>query len=159
MMQASGSSAFETKAIQDVYRRLLEGWNHKDAAGMTKVFTANGEMLGFDGSHARGQEEIFSHLAPVFEHHPTARFVSIVKEIRFLSSEAALLRAIAGMVPPGKSDLNPNVNTHHTLFLLKQDGSWRIDLFQNTPAQFHGRPELVQQMTEELRQALNGNEE
>jgi len=27
-------------------------------------------------------------------------------------------------------------------------------LFQNTPAQFHGRPELVQQLTEELRQLL-----
>jgi len=27
-----------------------------------------------------------------------------------------------------------------------------IALFQNTPAQFHGRPELAQQLTEELRQ-------
>jgi hypothetical protein len=31
---------------------------------------------------------------------------------------------------------------------------WRIALFQNTPAQFHGRPELVQQLTEQLRQLL-----
>jgi hypothetical protein len=26
----------------------------------------------------------------------------------------------------------------------------RIVLFQNTPAQFHGRPELVEEMTREL---------
>ncbi len=41
-----------------------------------------------------------------------------------------------------------------TLVAVKSDGKWRILLFQNTPAQFHGRPELVQQMTEELRRLL-----
>jgi hypothetical protein len=30
-------------------------------------------------------------------------------------------------------------------------GNWQIDLFQSTPAQFHGR---VEQMTEELREEL-----
>lgn len=30
----------------------------------------------------------------------------------------------------------------------------RSALFQNTPAQFHGRPELVEALTEELRQLL-----
>ncbi|MGZ4033139.1 MAG: SgcJ/EcaC family oxidoreductase, partial [Tumebacillaceae bacterium] len=31
---------------------------------------------------------------------------------------------------------------------------WQIALFQNTPAQFHGRPELVEQMTAELRELI-----
>jgi uncharacterized protein (TIGR02246 family) len=77
-----------------------------------------------------------------------------VKDVRFLSSEIAILRAIAGMVPPKQSDINPNVNTHHTLVVVKGDGNWRIQLFQNTPAQFHGRPELVEKMTDELRELL-----
>jgi hypothetical protein len=58
------------------------------------------------------------------------------------------------MVPPGQTDINPAVNTIQTLVAVKRDGTWRIALFQNTPAQFHGRPELVQQLTEELRQLL-----
>ena len=44
--------------------------------------------------------------------------------------------------------------TIQTLMAAKQDGQWRIALFQNTLAQFHGRPELVQELTEELRQLL-----
>jgi hypothetical protein len=36
----------------------------------------------------------------------------------------------------------------------KRAGHWRIALFQNTPAQFHGRPELAKALTEELRQLL-----
>jgi hypothetical protein len=56
------------------------------------------------------------------------------------------------MVPPGQLDLNPAVNAHQTLVAAQRAGTWHIVLMQTTPAQFHGRPELVQQMTDELRQ-------
>lgn len=140
--------------VHGLYQQLLDAWNNRSARAMADLFTEDGESIGFDGSQSIGRDEIFSHLNPIFEHHPTARFVSKVKAVRFLSSDVAILRAIAGMVPPGQSDLNPNVNTHHTLVAVNNEGNWRIQLFQNTPAQFHGRPELVEQMTEELRELL-----
>lgn len=62
------------------------------------------------------------------------------------------MRAIVGMVPDG--ELVPALNAHQTLVAVKRDSQWTIELFQNTPAQFHGRPDLVEQMTEELRQSL-----
>jgi len=65
-----------------------------------------------------------------------------------------LLRAVAGMVPPGKSDLNPAVNTIHTLVAASEDNRWRVELFQSTPAAFHGRPAAVDALTAELRQEL-----
>ncbi|WP_026568639.1 SgcJ/EcaC family oxidoreductase [Bacillus sp. UNC41MFS5] len=144
----------ESKDVQAIYKKLLDAWNERSAEGMAALFTDDGESIGFDGSQSIGKQEIFSHLKPIFDHHPTARFVSKVKEVRFLSAEIALLRAIAGMVPPGQSDINPNVNTLHTLIVVKREGDWQIQLFQNTPAQFHGRPELVEEMTEELRELL-----
>ena len=140
--------------VEGIYRQLLEAWNIRSARGMAELFTDNGEMIGFDGSLSVGSEEIFSHLKPIFEHHPTARFISKVKNLHFLSPDIAILRAIAGMLPPGQSDINPNVNTHHTLVAIKIDGDWQIKLFQNTPAQFHGRPELVEHMSNELRELL-----
>ncbi|WP_342042317.1 SgcJ/EcaC family oxidoreductase [Bacillus sp. OTU2372] len=140
--------------VEGIYRQLLEAWNIRSARGMADLFTSNGEMIGFDGSLSVGSEEIFSHLKPIFEHHPTARFISKVKNLHFLSRDIAILRAIAGMLPPGQSDINPNVNTHQTLVAVKIDGDWQIKLFQNTPAQFHGRPELVEQMSNELRELL-----
>ncbi|MFJ8267483.1 SgcJ/EcaC family oxidoreductase [Peribacillus asahii] len=140
--------AFEVKAI---YKQLLDAWNNRSARGMADLFMDDGESIGFDGSQSIGKEEIFLHLKLIFEDHPTARFISKVKDVHFLSSDIAILRAIAGMVPSQQSDINPKVNTHHTLVLVKIDEEWRIKLFQNTPAQFHGRPELVEQMTDELR--------
>ena len=118
---------------------------------MAELFTEDGESIGFDGSQSLGRDEIFAHLKPIFENHPTAPYITKVKSVRFLGTDTALLRAIAGMVPHLQSELNPELNSHHTLVLVKIVDQWRIQLFQNTPAQFHGRPELVKQMTEELK--------
>jgi hypothetical protein len=58
------------------------------------------------------------------------------------------------MVPPGKNEINPERNAVQSLIAIKQDGDRKIALFQNTPAQFHGRPELVEGMTKELSEFL-----
>lgn len=140
--------------IQYLYQKLIAAWNNRDAQGMADQFSEQGVQIGFDGSKVVGKSEIFSHVAPIFENHPTAPFITKVNSIRPLGNDAAILHAIAGMIPPGKTDIEPNVNAHQTLVAVKQDEGWQIELFQNTPAQFHGRPELVEQMTEELRQLL-----
>jgi uncharacterized protein (TIGR02246 family) len=138
-----------------LYQQLLDAWNKRSAHAMAETFAEDGELIGFDGSQCIGQAEIASHLEPIFANHPTSAYVGKVRGVRLLGPEVAVLRAVAGMVPPGKSELEPNLNTHHTLVTVKREGKWRIALFQNTPAQFHGRPELVQKMTEELRQLLS----
>lgn len=141
--------------VRDLYQKLIEAWNKRDAQGMAEQFAEQGVQIGFDGIKVIGQAEIFSHLEPIFEDHPTAPFVTKVKDIRPLGTDAAILHAIAGMIPPGKADIEPAANVHQTLIAVKKDHDWHIELFQNTPAQFHGRPELVEQMTEELRQLLS----
>lgn len=140
--------------LQELYQKLVDAWNRRDAHRMSELFTEDGIQIGFDGSKLIGREEIFSHLQPIFEDHPTAPYVTKVKEIRHLKFDVAILLAIAGMVPPGEVDIEPSVNAHHTLVAVKVNEEWRIELFQNTPAQFHGRPELVEEMTEELKELL-----
>ncbi|GAA0614350.1 hypothetical protein GCM10009001_34530 [Virgibacillus siamensis] len=134
-----------------LYNNLIRAWNDRDAKGMAEKFSEEGVQIGFDGSKLIGQREILAHLGPIFESHPTAPFVTKIKGVRALGNDSALLHAIAGMVPPGKSDIEPSVNAHQTLIAAKNDSEWQVELFQNTPAQFHGRPELVESMTEELR--------
>ncbi|MEI4770671.1 SgcJ/EcaC family oxidoreductase [Psychrobacillus sp. FJAT-51614] len=145
----------EITDIEALYKRLIDAWNIADAREMSDLFSLDGVMIGYDGSLEVGRENMFAHLLPVFESHRTAKFVTKVKEVSFLNDDTALLRSIAGMIPPGKSKINPAVNTHHTLVVEFKAGKWQIRLFQNTPALFHGRPELVDQMTKELEEILN----
>ncbi|HEY3011589.1 MAG TPA: SgcJ/EcaC family oxidoreductase [Gemmatimonadales bacterium] len=154
--QPTAQSA-DTEASQEaarLYRELLGQWNARDSAAYAKLFAVGGNLVGFDGSQVDGRAEIESHLRQIFGSHPTAAFVGKIREVRVLGGDVVLLRAVAGMVPPGKSDLNPSVNTVHTLVAAKQDDRWQVELFQSTPAAFHGRPEATEALTAELRQEL-----
>ena len=140
--------------VKSIYNQLINAWNNRDAHGMAELYTKDGINIGFDGSKTVGSEEFFLHVKPIFENHLTPPFISKIKDVSILSSDVAILSAIAGMIPPQQSEINPNLNTQQTLITVKIDGNWRIQLFQNTPAQFHGRPELVEQMTNELKEML-----
>lgn len=140
--------------VRELYRHMLDGWNKRDAAAFAAPIAEDGDLIGFDGSQLIGRAEIVSTLQQIFADHPTAPYVSKIRYVRFLSPDVTILRAVVGMVPPGQSDLDPKLNAIQTLVAAKRDGQWRIVLFQNTPAQLHGRPDLVQQMTEELGQLL-----
>lgn len=140
--------------VRDLYRELLEAWNRQDAAGFAACFAGTGSCIGFDGSTMDGPAEIESALGGVFSDHETADYVAVVRELRFLSPDTALLRAVVGMVPPGESDLNPEQNAIQSLVARHDSGQWRIELFQNTPARFDGRPEVAEALTQELRELL-----
>jgi uncharacterized protein (TIGR02246 family) len=141
-------------AVRDLYRQQLDGWNRRDAATLAALYAEDANVVGFDGTPIDGRAEISAHFRQIFADHQTATYVGKIREVRFLAPEVAVLRAVAGMVPPGQSDLNPNVNAIQTLVAVKHDGQWRIAVYQNTPAAFHGRPDAVQVLTDELRRLL-----
>lgn len=144
----------EESAIRTLYHQLLSAWNVHDADEFAALFADDGNVVGFDGSPLNGRAEIRSELQRIFKDHVTSSYVAKVREVRFLNPEVALLRAVSGMVPPGKTELNPAVNAIQTLVAMKMNTQWRIVLFQNTPAQFHGRPEEAEKLTDELKQLL-----
>jgi uncharacterized protein (TIGR02246 family) len=148
----------EEKQIRSIYQGLLDSWNRRSAEDMAALFAGEGYIVGFDGSLINGQEEIREHLRPIFANHPTAAYVTKVKSVRFLTPEVAVLNAVVGMVPPGQSDINPAVNAVQTMVAARQDRSWRIAVFQNTPAAFHGRPEETEKLTQELREVLHSSQ-
>lgn len=152
--QQQGSPSSNEIEVRALFQKLLDSWNKRNADAFAASFADDGHVIGFDGSQMAGRAEIASTLQQIFADHPTAPYVSKIRDVRLLNPDVALLRAVVGMVPQGQSDIEPALNALQTLVATKQDGQWRIALFQNTPAQFHGRPELVQQLTEELQQLL-----
>lgn len=147
-------NAPETAPVAALYQQLLDSWNRRDAEGFATLFDDEGHSIGFDGSPMSGRAEIAATLGQIFADHVTATYVAKIRAVRFLAPDVALLRAVVGMVPPGQSDINPAVNALQTIVAVKHDDGWRIALLQNTPAQFHGRPEMAEALTRELRQLL-----
>jgi len=144
--------------VQELYRDLLDAWNKRDAQAFAALYEEDGNQIGFDGSQMNGQAEIEAHLRQIFSDHMTATYVGKVREIRFLNEETAILRSVVGMIPHGQTDINPATNAIQSLVAVKRGGQWRVALFHNTPAAFHGRPEAAAELTEELRKRIEKGE-
>ena len=140
--------------IRRIYEHILIAWNQQDAAAMAARFEEDGNLVGFDGSQADSRAAIEEHLRPIFADHPTAAYVARLREIRMLGRDVGLLRAVAGMIPPNSDDINPALNTIHTLVAVKHAKGWRATPFQSTPAAWHGRPQDSAELTEELRDVM-----
>ena len=148
------SNPADEAAIRALYHTLLAHWNARDAVAMAGLFSAAGHMIGFDGSMLNGRAAMESHLLGIFRDHPTPSYVGKVREVRFLAPTVGLVQAVAGLIPPGQPDLNPELNAVQSLIASGHQGQWRIELYQNTPAAWHGQPEQRAALTAELRQLL-----
>jgi uncharacterized protein (TIGR02246 family) len=153
----SKSSADDEDTIRSLYFQMIDGWNKGSGDVFAAPFSEDGDLVGFDGTHLKGRQEIASfhqHLFDVFL--KGSRLVGKVRSVRFVTSDIAVMHAVGGTVMAGQSDIDPERNSIHTLVAVKSRSGdkWHLAAFQNTRAQFVGRPEQSQALTEELRQEL-----
>jgi uncharacterized protein (TIGR02246 family) len=144
--------------VRAIYAGVLDAWNRRNAEEMAAPFAETCLLIGFDGSVMHSRAEIAGAMATIFADHATGAYVGKVRSAQLLAPGIVLLLAATGVVPVGSADLNPSLNAWQTIVAQQQGDGWRIVQMQTTPAQFHGRPELVEQLTEELR-AWRGGEE
>jgi uncharacterized protein (TIGR02246 family) len=153
-MSSTDTTSTTEYPVRRLYEQILIAWNQQDAAAMASRFEEDGNIVGFDGSQANSRAAIEDHLRPIFADHPTASYVAIVREIRMLGRYVGLLRAVVGMIPPGSDDINPALNTVHTLVAVEHADGWQAALFQSTPAAWHGRQQDIAALTDELRDVM-----
>jgi uncharacterized protein (TIGR02246 family) len=155
-------NAADEKLIHALYREFLLAWNDLDAEKLAAAFTDDADLIGFDGSQLHGRAEIESTIKKIFDDHgkpsapgqgpQTGTFVSAVRRVRFLSPDIAVLTAVNGSAVSGK--LAPERNAVQSLVAVRTPVGWRIAHLQNTPAQYHGRPDLAEALTKELGRLL-----
>ncbi len=101
-MTATRPPAENLTPVRDVYFRWLDAWNGQNASGMAALLEEDANVVGFDGSQIDGQAAVEAEMGRIFADHQTAEYIAKVREVRALAPDVALLRAVVGMVPPGK---------------------------------------------------------
>src|SRR6185436_14082495 len=124
--------AQDEKDIRSLYQKLLESWNKNMSGAFADLFLENGNTVGFDGSQLNGKHQIDHELKQIFSNHQVASYVGIVREIRSLAPDIFIIRAVAGMVPPGKTEIMPQRNAVQSLIVIKEKDAFYIALYQNT---------------------------
>jgi len=131
--EAAANDSADEAAVRALYQQLMDGWNQGSGDAFAAVFTEDGDLIGFDGTHFKGRQEIAPFHQQLFDKWlKGSRLVGQVKDVRFLSPDVALMHAVGGTVLRGKSEPVPERDSIQTLVATRQDGEWRLAAFQNT---------------------------
>jgi uncharacterized protein (TIGR02246 family) len=156
MTEPTSTAAADEAAIRALYQQAMDGWNRGSGEAFAAPFAEDGDLVGFDGTHLKGRQEITSFHQQLFDTYVKGtRLVGKIRSVRFLTSDVALMYVVGGTIMAGQTDIEPERNSVQTLVATKDNkGEWRLAAFQNTRAQYLGRPEQAQSLTEELRRLL-----
>ena len=120
-------------AVRGLYQQLMDGWNQGSGDAFAAVFTEDGDLVAFDGTHFKGRKEIAPFHQQLFDKWMKgSRLVGQVERVRFLSPDVSLLHAVGGTVMRGKTKPSPERDSIQTLVATRQNGEWRLAAFQNT---------------------------
>jgi uncharacterized protein (TIGR02246 family) len=131
--ETKANHSADEAALRALYQQLMDGWNQGSGAAFAAAFTVDGDLVGFDGTHFKGREEITRFHQELFDKWlKGSRLVGQLKDIRLLSPDVALMHAVGGTVMRGKSEPTPERDSIQTLVAVRLEGEWRLAAFQNT---------------------------
>lgn len=154
--QLGWKSGGDEAAIRALYQQMIDGWNAGNGDDFAAPYSDDSDFIGFDGTYMKGRQEIASFHLMLFDRFLRgSRLIGKIRSMRFVTMDIAIMIAVGGTVMAGQSDVEPERNSIHTIVAVKYDNHWCFTAFQNSRAQYIGRPEASQALTEELSRELS----
>lgn len=127
------SQSPDESAVRGLYQEFMDAWNRGSGEDFAAGFAHDGDLIGFDGTHLKGRQEIGPFHQELFNKYlKGTRLVGQVTNVRFLAPDVALMHAVGGTIMRGKSQASPERDSIQTLVAIRTDNQWRLAAFQNT---------------------------
>jgi uncharacterized protein (TIGR02246 family) len=80
---SSTSRSADEAAIRALYQQLMDGWNKGSGEAFAAPFAEDGDLVGMDGTHLKGRQEIISFNQQLFDTYiKGSRLVGKVRSVR-----------------------------------------------------------------------------
>lgn len=80
---SSTSRSADEAAIRALYQQLMDGWNKGSGEAFAAPFAEDGDLVGMDGTHLKGRQEIISFNQQLFDTYVKgSRLVGKVRCVR-----------------------------------------------------------------------------
>jgi uncharacterized protein (TIGR02246 family) len=127
------ASSQDEQSVRGLYRQFMDAWDKGDATALAAVFTDDGDLVGFDGTHLRGRAVIEEFQQKLFDKYlKGTRLTGTVNAVRFLHPDTAVMHAIGGTILRRKTKPARARDSIQTLVAARTDDGWRLAAFQNT---------------------------
>jgi len=135
------SKSHDEAIIHTLYQQTIDGWNQGSGDAFAAPYSEDSDFVGFDGTYLKGRQQIASFHQMLFDKFLRgSRLIGKIRSIRFIAENVAIMIAVGGTVLAGQSDIEPERNSIHTIIAVKRDSNWYFTAFQNSRAQYIGRP-------------------
>jgi uncharacterized protein (TIGR02246 family) len=125
--------AADERELRAMHQRMLDAWAAGDGEGFAAAFVDDAVFIGFDGSVARGREQIATTHQELFDRWMKGtRLVAERTDVRFVGADVAIAYAVGGTVMRGKTEPAAERDSIQTLVAVKDAGAWSFVSFQNT---------------------------
>jgi uncharacterized protein (TIGR02246 family) len=120
-------------AFDRIMEQQNEAWFREDAEAFAATFTADADLVTFNGDHLRARQGIADGMRYYVDEYIDHTRIRVVDEhVRFAGPRLAIIVRTACQVQPPDTTGRPDSLSRNTNVLVKQRGSWRQESFQNT---------------------------
>jgi uncharacterized protein (TIGR02246 family) len=122
---------------QAAFDRLLalqeDAWARHDGAAFAATFTADGDVVTFNGDHLRTREGIAKGLQYYFDNFiEDTRLRRTNEHVRYITPDLVTIVRTSCQVASGEANCREGSLSVNTNVLTKQNGEWLQTSFQNT---------------------------
>jgi uncharacterized protein (TIGR02246 family) len=144
LSSVEGGIAGDEASVRGLYEQLMETWNRGDGAAFAAVFTDDGDLVAFDGTHFRGRAQIAAFQQELFDKWMKGtRLVGGVERLRFVSPDVAVMHALGNTIARRRSSPARERASIQTLVAVHTSAGWRLAAFHNTRVRPIGRGALT----------------
>lgn len=132
---SSTPSPTDIAAVRAVPQRIVEAWSRHDADAFAQTFTEDGTMILPHDVFAQGAAGIRAFMAGAFAGpYRGTQVTGTPVHVRLLGPDVCVLITRGGVLRPGETEVAEDHRVLATWILHRQDGTWKVAAYQNTPA-------------------------
>jgi uncharacterized protein (TIGR02246 family) len=119
--------------IAAVPGRLVSAWAAHDAEAFSQLFLQDGTLI-LPGVYKKGREEIRQFMEAGYAGpYKGTTVTGTPLDVKPLGTDAVALLTVGGVLAPGEKEVSTKEAIRAAWILVKDDGTWRLAVYQNCP--------------------------
>ncbi len=126
--------SIDDSAVRDTIRALYTAWAANDADALAALYVEDATVVQ-PGIYRQSKDDVRAGMAAAFAGPMrNSTVIDELRSVRFLGDDAAVVISEGGVVRAGETELPAGRAVRATWVLVKQDATWRIAAYHNSPA-------------------------